>query len=146
MLHNPKRGGEAARENASTATEARRLRLEFNKLQRRLDGATSLGEKAPETGALREHVERVARDLTSIRADSVHAVESKLRVALDMIGDAVDEASHKLLSSALSDLHNLAVLSGPVAPAISELRQKALASDSQRVRIKRVLGHEDPRG
>lgn len=134
------------RENASPAAEARRLRLEFNKLQRRLVAMSALGIKAAEANALREHIERVARELMTVRADSVHAVESKLRVALDMAGDAIDETSQKLLASALSDLHNLAVLSGPVAPAISELRQKALASDSQRMGIKPVFGHEDPRG
>ena len=37
----------------------------------------------------------------------------KLKVALDLMGDGVDEASHKLLSSALADLHYLALLSEP---------------------------------
>jgi hypothetical protein len=34
-------------------------------------------------------------------------------VALDLMGDGVDDMSHKLLASALSDLHYLALLSEP---------------------------------
>jgi hypothetical protein len=34
---------------------------------------------------------------------------------MDLMGDGVDDASHKLLSSALADLHYLAVLSEPKA-------------------------------
>jgi len=41
----------------------------------------------------------------------VHAVESKLKVALDLADDRIDETSHKLFASALSDLHFLALLS-----------------------------------
>ena len=115
MLHNPKRNFLPARESQSPAVEARRLRLEYNRLQRSLkplrgqDGATS------DADALMRHIERIARELGMIRADTVHAVESKLRVALDLMGDDVDDTSAKLLSSALADLHYLAVMSEPRA-------------------------------
>ena len=113
MLHNPKRSFQAAREYQSPAAEARRLRLEYNRLQRRLSSLEGRNGTEGESDALWQQVERIARDLGLIRADSVHAVESKLKVALDLMGDGVDETSHKLLSSALSDLHYLAVLSEP---------------------------------
>jgi len=113
MLHNPKRTFQPVREYASPAVEARRLRLEYNRLQRRLTALEGRDDTEIESDALLIHIDRIARDLGLIRADSVHAVESKLRVALDLIGDGVDGASHKLLSSALSDLHYLAVLSEP---------------------------------
>jgi hypothetical protein len=113
MLHNPKRSFQPAREYVSPATEARRLRLEYNRLQRRLAALESNGASCPEADTLRTHIERITRELGLIRADSVHAVESKLRVALDLMDDGVGETSHKLLSSALSDLHYLAVLSEP---------------------------------
>ena len=113
MLHNPKRSFQPAREYPSPAIEARRLRLEYNRLQRRLAALDGRSGAEAESDALWTHIERIARELGLIRADSVHAVESKLRVALDLIGDGVDETSHKLLSSALSDLHYLAVLSEP---------------------------------
>ena len=115
MLHNPKRSFEPAREYASPAVEARRLRLEYNRLQRRLGALRGQGGSEHETGALKGQVERIARDLGLIRADSVHAVESKLRVALDLMSEGVNETTHRLLSSALSDLHYLAVLSEPRA-------------------------------
>ncbi len=113
MLHNPKRAFQPAREYPSPAAEARRLRLEYNRVQRRLTALKGRGGTEGESDALWTHIERIARELGLIRADSVHAVESKLRVALDMMSDGIDEASHKLLSSALSDLHYLAVLSEP---------------------------------
>jgi hypothetical protein len=113
MLHNPKRSFQPAREYPSPAIEARRLRLEYNRIQRRLTALDGRSGTEGESEALWTHIERIARELGLIRADSVHAVESKLRVALDLIGDGVDGASHKLLSSALSDLHYLAVLSEP---------------------------------
>ena len=115
MLHNPKRTFQPVREYPSPAIEARRLRLEYNRLQRRLTALEGRAGTEGEADALWSHIERIARDLGFIRADSVHAVESKLRVALDLIGDGADGASHKLLSSALSDLHYLAVLSEPRA-------------------------------
>ena len=115
MLHNPKRSFQAARAYVSPAIEARRLRLEYNRLQRRLDGLQGREGTEAEADALWTQIERIARDLGLIRADSVHAVESKLKVALDLMGDGVDEASHKLLSSALADLHYLALLSEPKA-------------------------------
>ncbi len=111
MLHNPKRSFQADRAYLPPAVEARRLRLEYNRLQRRL--AALKGDDGTEGDALWRQVERIARELGLIRADSVHAVESKLRVALDMMGGGGEESSHKLLSSALSDLHYLAVLSDP---------------------------------
>jgi hypothetical protein len=115
MLHNPKRSFQPAREYPSPAVEARRLRLDYNRMQRRLTALDGRSGTEGEADSLRVHIERVARELGLIRADSVHAVESKLRVALDLMRDGVDESSHKLLSSALSDLHYLAVLSEPRA-------------------------------
>lgn len=115
MLHNPKRSFQPVREYPSPAIEARRLRLEYNRLQRRLTALDGRSGTESESDALWSHIERIARELGLIRADSVHAVESKLRVALDLMGDGADETSHKLLSSALSDLHYLAVLSEPRA-------------------------------
>jgi hypothetical protein len=117
MLHNPKQPFQIPRDYVSPTQEARRLRLEYNRLQRRL---TSLAgrvdaEVKAESDALWRRVDRIARDLGAIRADSVHAVESKLKVALDLMGDDVDETSHRLLTSALSDLHFLALLSEPRA-------------------------------
>ena len=111
MLHNPKRAFQPVREYMTPAAEARRLRLEYNRLQRRLGALEGRVGTEGESDALWGQVDRIARDLGLIRADSVHAVESKLRVALDLMGDGVDETSHKLLSSALSDLHYLALLS-----------------------------------
>jgi hypothetical protein len=113
MLHNPKRNFQPVREYHSPAVEARRLRLEYNRMQRRITALEGRNDSETESDTLLRHIERIARELGLIRADSVHAVESKLRVALDMMGDGVDDASHKLLSSALSDLHYLAVLSEP---------------------------------
>lgn len=113
MLHNSKRSFQAARAYLPPAVEARRLRLEYNRLQRRLTALDGRDGSKTEADALCSQVDRIARELGLIRADSVHAVESKLRVALDMISDGIDETSHKLLSSALSDLHYLAVLSEP---------------------------------
>ena len=113
MLHNPKKSFQNAREYLSPAQEARRLRLEFNRLQRRLGSLDGRDGADAESSALWSRVDRIARELGAIRADSVHAVEAKLKVALDMAGDRIDDASHKLLSSALSDLHYLAVLSEP---------------------------------
>lgn len=113
MLHNPKRSFQADRAYLPPAVEARRLRLEYNRLQRRLAALKGGDGTEAEGDALWRQVERIARELGLIRADSVHAVESKLRVALDMMGGGGEESSHKLLSSALSDLHYLAVLSDP---------------------------------
>lgn len=113
MLHNPKRAFQGARACPSPATEARRLRLEYNRLQRRLDGLQAQSGAEQEAQAIKSQVERIARELGLIRADCVHAVESKLKVALDLMDDGVDETSHKLLSSALADLHYLALLSEP---------------------------------
>src|SRR5271154_7283635 len=100
MLHNPKQPFQIPRDYVSPSQEARRLRLEYNRLQ---------------SDALWSRVDRVARELGAIRSDSVHAVESKLKVALDLMGDGVDEISHRLLTSALSDLHFMALLSEPRA-------------------------------
>lgn len=111
MLHNPKRSFQAARAYVSPATEARRLRLEYNRLQRRLDMLKGEAGTESESDALWGQIDRVARELGLIRADTVHAVESKLKVALDLMGDGVDEVSHRLLSSALADLHYLGVMS-----------------------------------
>lgn len=146
MLHNPKRSFQTPREAQSSAAEARRLRLEYSKMQRRLAALAGHSGPREEAETLRGHMERIARELGLIRADSVHAVESKLRVALDLLGDDIDETSHKLLSSALSDLHYLALLSDPAGATVSEIRQKALADVAQRARVKRVLGDEDARG
>jgi hypothetical protein len=115
MLHDPKQPFQIARDYVSPSQEARRLRLEYNRLQRRLTAlAGSIGQEA-ESDSLWSRVDRVARELGAIRADSVHAVESKLKVALDLMGDGIDEISHRLLASALSDLHFLAILSPPRA-------------------------------
>ena len=115
MLHNPKRDFTSVRTLLPPAVEARRLRLEYNRLQRQRRLAASVEREFvdSEAGALLTQIERIARELGLIRADSVHAVESKLRVALDMMADGSEEASHKLLSSALADLHYLALMSEP---------------------------------
>ena len=113
MLHDPRPSFQATREYASPTSEARRLRLEYNRLQRRLGALEGKDGAQPEIEAVRAQVERVARELSQVRADSVHAVEAKMRVALDMKGDASDAASNRLLSSALSDLHYLAMLTPP---------------------------------
>jgi hypothetical protein len=115
MLHDPKQPFQIPRDYVSPSQEARRLRLEYNRLQRRLTAlAGRIGEET-ESDALWSRIDRVARELGAIRSDSVHAVESKLKVALDLMGDGVDEISHRLLTSALSDLHFLALLSPPRA-------------------------------
>ena len=50
-----------------------------------------------------------------------------------MIGDAIYETSHKLLSSALSDLHYLALLSEPAGPTVSKsARRRSQTSRSAR--------------
>jgi hypothetical protein len=113
MLHNPKRAFHSVRALLPPAVEARRLRLEYNRLQRRLVALKGGDAAEAELDALWMQIERITRELGLIRADSVHAVESKLRVALDIMGVGGEEASHKLLSSALSDLHYLALLSEP---------------------------------
>ena len=110
MLHNPKPNFQPTREYASPSAEARRLRLEYNRLQRRIGGLDGKNEGQAEIERLRAQIDRVARELSQVRADSVHAVEAKLRVALDLKGDANDATSNRLLSSALSDLHYLAML------------------------------------
>jgi hypothetical protein len=113
MLHDPNQPFQIPRDYVSPTQEARRLRLEYNRLQRRLTVlAGRMGEEA-ESDAVWSRIDRVARELGSIRADSVHAVESKLKVALDLMGDGVDDISHRLLNSALSDLHFLALLTAP---------------------------------
>jgi hypothetical protein len=132
MLHNPKRSFQPARAVVSAAAEARRLRLEYNRLQRRIEALSARGAADAESEALSLQIERVARELGLIRADSVHAVESKLKVALDLIGDGVDGPSHKLLSSALADLHYLALLSDP-SPADEGARANARAASRSAV-------------
>jgi hypothetical protein len=146
MLHNPRKSFQPLREGQTSASEARRLRLEYGKLARRLAAIADQPEMEAEAQTLRGHVERIARELGLIRADSVHAVESKLKVAMERIGDLVDETSHKLLASALTDLHYLALLSAPAGPTVSEIRQKALADVAQRARIKGMLDDEDAGG
>jgi len=113
MLHDPKQTMLSAREFVSPTTEARRLRLEYNRIQRRLNALEGRDGTEDESDALWGRLGRIARELGAVRADSVHAVESKLRVALHLMGDGVDDVSHKLLASALSDLHYLALLSEP---------------------------------
>ena len=110
MLHNPKPSFLETRAYASPTAEARRLRLEYNRLQRRLGALEDKGGAGMESDALKLQVERVARELAQVRADCVHAVEAKLRVALDMRGDAGEASANRLLSSVLSDLHYLAIL------------------------------------
>jgi hypothetical protein len=95
------------------AHAARRLRIRYNRLQRRLSALTGRNNAEAEFDALRSQVDHIARELGAIRADSVHAVESKLKVALDLADEHIDETSHKLFASALSDLHFLALLSEP---------------------------------
>jgi hypothetical protein len=113
MLHNPKPSFLATREYTSPTSEARRLRLEYNRLQRRLGALEGKDGAAGEIEGLRAQIERTARELSQVRADSVHAVEAKLRVALDLKADAGEAVSHRLMSSALSDLHYLAMLTPP---------------------------------
>jgi len=74
MLHNPKGSFHSARTYVTPAIEARRLRLEYNRLQRRLDALQTRTEPNRRRRAV-VPVERVARELGHIRADSVHAVE-----------------------------------------------------------------------
>ena len=146
MLHNPRRNFQPPREAQSPAAEARRLRLEYSRLNRRLAALMKRKGAESEAQELSGHIERIARELSMIRADSVHAVESKLKVAIELIGDRVDETSHKLLASALSDLHYLAMLSAPAGAAVSEVRQKTLAGVAKGARVKRVFDGEDSRG
>jgi len=113
MLHNPKPSFLATREYASPTSEARRLRLEYNRLQRRIGALEGKDDAASEIEGLRTQVERIARELSQVRADSVHAIETKLRVALDLKGDTGEATSQRLMSSALSDLHYLAMLTPP---------------------------------
>jgi hypothetical protein len=115
MLHDPMQPFQIPRDYVSPTQEARRLRLEYNRLQRRLTVLADRAGDETESGAVWSRVNRVARELSAIRADSVHAVESKLRVALDLMGGGADENSHRLLTSALSDLHFLALLTAPRA-------------------------------
>lgn len=110
MLHNAKPSFQASREYVSPTAEARRLRLEYNRLQRRRGALDGKDDAAGEIDGLKAQIERVARELGQVRADSVHAVEAKLRVALDLRGETGDPATQRLLSSALSDLHYLAML------------------------------------
>lgn len=113
MLHNPRPSFLETRDYASPTSEARRLRLEYNRLQRRLGALDGKDDAKSEIDALKAQVDRTTRELAQVRADSVHAVESKLRVALDMKGEAGEAGSQRLLSSALSDLHYLAMLTTP---------------------------------
>jgi hypothetical protein len=66
-----------------------------------------------ESNALRNRVDQIARDLGSIQADTMDAVESKLKVTLDLADNRIGKTSHRLFASALSDLHYLALLSEP---------------------------------
>jgi hypothetical protein len=113
MLHKPNRTRQDIVEYESPAIGARRLQLEYSRLQRQIIAVHDINDTEAETDALRRRVDLIARDLGSIRADSVHAVESKLKVALSLAYDRIDKASQKLLASALSDLHYLALISEP---------------------------------
>jgi hypothetical protein len=113
MLHDRTQTFRGARNFTSPARAARRLRLEYNSLRRRLSALSGGNNAEAEFDALRNRVDHVARNLGAIRADSVHAIESKLKVALDLADEHIDETSHKLFASALSDLHFLALLSEP---------------------------------
>jgi hypothetical protein len=101
------------KENVSPASEARRLRFEYNRLQRRIITLYGVNISDSESNALRNRVDQIARDLGSIQADTMGAVESKLKVALDLVDGRIDKTSHRLFASALSDLHYLALLSEP---------------------------------
>jgi hypothetical protein len=111
MPHNRNKTFRNARENVSTAVEARRLRFEYTRLRRQLTALRGRSDAKVASTVLRSRVDHIARVLGSIRADSVHAVESKLKVALDLADGGIDQTSHKLFSSALADLHYLALLS-----------------------------------
>jgi len=101
------------KENVSTASEARRLRFEYNRLQRLIITLYGTNTSDLESNALQDRVDQIARDLVSIRADTVHAIESKLKVALDLADNRIGKTSHRLFASALSDLHYIALLSEP---------------------------------
>ena len=79
-----------ARKDVSTASEARRLRLDFNRVQRRLTALYGHNDAQAESVELLHKADRIARELQSIRADSVHAVEVKLKVALNLAEDRID--------------------------------------------------------
>ena len=113
MLHSPNPSFLATREHASPTSEARRLRHEYNRLQRRIDALQGGEAAAVEIKGLKAQVERTARELGRVRAVSVHAIEAKVRVALDMRGETSEAAFNRLMSSALSDLHYLAMLTPP---------------------------------
>ena len=113
MLYNRPGTYRSAGKSITPAHAARRLRYAYNSLQRRLSALSGRKNAEAESDALRHQVDEIARNLGAIRADSVHAVESKLKVALDLADDRIDETSHKLFASALSDLHFLALLSEP---------------------------------
>ena len=98
------------RARTGSAAEARRLLLEFRQLKRRL---ADLADGGADAETLRRRLDQTARDLGSIKAESVRTVESKLRVVLDLLGDDADRVSHRLIASAVADLHYLAILSGP---------------------------------
>jgi len=113
MLHKANRTRQDVAEYESPAIGARRLQLEYSRLRRHFVAVHDGNGTEAETDALRRRVDHIARDLGSIRADSVHAVESKLKVALSLAEARIDKASHKLLASALSDLHYLALITEP---------------------------------
>jgi glycerol-3-phosphate O-acyltransferase len=99
----------------SPTLEARRLRNEYNRVQRRLSILHDRRGGETESNNLRTRVDHIARDLGLIRADSAHVIESKLKVAIDLADDKINKSTQKLLASALSDLHYLALMSGPRA-------------------------------
>ena len=113
MLHDGKRAFQGSRAFVSPTADARRLRLEYNRLRRRISALEGVEGAEGEIEGLKSQIDRVARDLSLVRADGFHAVEAKLRVALDMRGDAYEPAAQRLLSSVLSDVHYLAMLTPP---------------------------------
>jgi hypothetical protein len=109
MPYNCSQALRVSHEYMSPAIEARRLRIEYNRLQRRLIKLDEHPGTETEANKLRDRVDHIARNLGAIRANSVHAVESKLKVAVDKI----DKTTQRLLASALTDLHYLALLTAP---------------------------------
>jgi hypothetical protein len=111
MHRNPTSAAVGASKYVSPAIESRRLRLNYDRLKRRLTSLEGCDGAEAEAVELRDRVDHIAWELGSIHANSVKAVESKLKVALDLADGRIGRISHRLFASAVSDLHYLALLS-----------------------------------
>lgn len=124
------------------AAEARRLRLECNKLVRRLRKISDSAEGVTEGGALRDRIKRIVRELSEIRATSVHVAEAKMRVAMDLLNGNIDDNAYKLLSSVMSDLHNLSTLSVPFPTPLFPVHKEAVSYVGQSARIQPMFSQK----